>query len=260
MDSGQSKSNSKRSSKGSETSDWGEVSEWYGQLVGKRGHLYHQEVIWPNLLPLLNLKEGDSLLDLGCGQGALLEALPKGVFYHGVDLSKELIAQAKKRGGTFTVADICKPLTLGEFSHITAILCLQNVPEAERAIANAANNVKRGGCFTLVLNHPAFRIPRQTHWEIDEKQKLQYRRVNLYLTPIKIPIQMQPSKGKSSTTTWSFHHSISDFSLWLYKAGFAIQLIEEWISPKKSSGKNAKMEDRARKEIPLFLAIKTIKL
>ena len=223
------------------------MSEWYGQLVGTKGHLYHQEVIWPKLLPLLNCKKGDSLLDLGCGQGVLLDALPKGVSYHGVDLSSELIAQAKKRKGEFLVADICEPLSLGTFSHVTAILCLQNVPRADLAIENAAKNLKKGGTFTFVLNHPAFRIPRQTHWEVDEKQKLQYRRVNRYLTPLKIPIQMQPSKKEASATTWSFHHSISDFSLWLNKAGFVIQLIEEWTSPKKSTGKNAKMEDRANR-------------
>jgi len=260
MNSERSKTNSKPFSKNSERSDWGEVSDWYGQLVGKQGHLYHQEVIWPKLLPLLAIKKSDSLLDLGCGQGVLLEALPKGISYHGVDLSRDLIAQAKKRGGNFTVADICEPLSLGNFTHVTAILCLQNVPRADLAIQNAADHLKKGGNFTFVLNHPAFRIPRQTHWEVDEKQKLQYRRINRYLSPLEIPIQMQPSKGEKSVQTWSFHHSISDFSLWLNQAGFVIQLIEEWISPKKSTGKNAKMEDRARMEFPLFLAIKALKI
>ncbi|MCP5469856.1 MAG: methyltransferase domain-containing protein [Chlamydiales bacterium] len=239
---------------------WGDVSEWYGALVGKKGHHYHKTVIWPRLIPLLDLHEGESLLDLGCGQGVLCEAMPKGVKYHGVDLSKELIEQAKKRKGTFTVADICKPLKVGEFDHATAILCLQNVPRADLAIQNAAKHVRKGGTFTMVLNHPCFRIPRQTHWEVDQAQKLQYRRVNRYLSPLKVPIQMQPSQGKSSATTWSFHHSISDFSRWLHEAGFAIQLLDEWVSEKKSTGKNAKMENRARSEFPLFLVIKVQKL
>ena len=40
---------------------------------------------------------------------------------------------------------------------------------------------------------------------------------------------------------------------------FVIKKIEEWISPKKSEGKMAKIEDEGRKEFPLFMAIEAIK-
>jgi hypothetical protein len=41
----------------------------------------------------------------------------------------------------------------------------------------------------------------------------------------------------------------------LFDGGFLIEKIEEWISDKKSEGGMAKIEDKARKEIPLFMAI-----
>jgi len=37
--------------------------------------------------------------------------------------------------------------------------------------------------------------------------------------------------------------------------GLIVQDLEEWRSEKKSVGKWAKMEDRAREEFPLFLAV-----
>jgi hypothetical protein len=37
--------------------------------------------------------------------------------------------------------------------------------------------------------------------------------------------------------------------------GFLIERIEEWVSPKKSEGGMAKVEDSARAEFPLFMAI-----
>jgi hypothetical protein len=37
--------------------------------------------------------------------------------------------------------------------------------------------------------------------------------------------------------------------------GFLIERIEEWVSPKKSEGVMAKVEDRARAEFPLFMAM-----
>jgi len=44
--------------------------------------------------------------------------------------------------------------------------------------------------------------------------------------------------------------------LWLKENEFTIDIIEEWTSDKESVGKVAKMENRARSEFPLFLALK----
>jgi hypothetical protein len=41
----------------------------------------------------------------------------------------------------------------------------------------------------------------------------------------------------------------------LLENGLVIEKIEEWISPKKSTGKMAKIEDTARAEFPLFMAL-----
>jgi hypothetical protein len=42
---------------------------------------------------------------------------------------------------------------------------------------------------------------------------------------------------------------------YLRNAHFSLIDLEEWCSNKKSTGPKAKMEDRARQEIPLFLAL-----
>lgn len=244
----------------SHPTDWESVDRWYDQIVGQEGHYYHRQIILPKLLPLLSLDTFDSpsLLDLACGQGVLARNLPPHVPYWGVDLASSLIMEAKKKSRKnqhFLVGDICKPLPVDkkDFTHAAILLALQNVAHPDQALLNASHHMKVGGVLALVLNHPCFRIPRQSAWGMDASKKLQYRRVDSYLSPQKIPIQMHPSKGKASETTWSFHHSISDFSRFLADAGFAILLIEEWASDKTSTGPTAKMENRARAEFPLFL-------
>jgi ubiquinone/menaquinone biosynthesis C-methylase UbiE len=239
--------------------DWEDVGQWYDTQVGNLGHYYHRQVIFPKLLPLLSLETFDSpaLLDLGCGQGILARYLPIHVPYWGVDLAPSLITQAKKRASAqhqFYKGDICKPLHIDkqDFTHVTLVLALQNVAHPDKALANAAHHLQPGGILAIVLNHPCFRIPRQSSWGIDTNKKLQYRRIDTYLQPLKIPIHMHPGQ-KPAKTTWSFHHSLSDFSRFLADAGFAILLIEEWASDKISSGAAAKMENGARKEFPLFL-------
>jgi hypothetical protein len=126
--------------------------------------------------------------------------------------------------------------------------------DGRSAIASAARHLKPKGKLILVLNHPAFRIPRQSAWGYDEKTKTQYRRINAYMKPLKIPIAMHPGK-KESFTTYSFHHPLSTYTHWLEKSSFSILSIEEWCSDKKSEGGRAKAEDRARLEFPLFLAL-----
>ncbi len=239
-------------------SSWDSADRWYGELVGEKGHHYHQAVILLNVLRLLDLK-GKSLLDLGCGSGVLARSLPQGVDYLGVDSAKGLLDQAKKmsKDYRFVLGDATKdlPIEKKDFDRACFILSLQNMEDGKGALAQAKKHLKKGGKLLLVLNHPAFRIPRQSAWGVDEAAKLQYRRMNSYMSSMKIPIQMQPGRGQESTTTYSFHNPLSVYSGWLRELGFSIEAIEEWCSDKKSEGGRARMEDRARKEFPLFMAI-----
>lgn len=240
------------------SSSWEEVGNWYDSLVGAQGHLHHQEIL-PRLLKLLG--KPAALLDLGCGQGVLARHLPKGSRYVGIDLSPKLIELAQKRDPSkdhlFLVADACAPLPLPKesFSHALFLLSLQNMPHPADAIREAAQALSSRGEMLIVLNHPAFRIPRQSGWGIDPENKLQYRRVNRYLTPLEIPIQMHPSKGEQSESTWSYHAPLSSYIQWIAQAHCVVTQCEEWTSSKKSTGAHAARENRARAEFPLFLTL-----
>lgn len=246
---------------------WEKVGSWYNGIVGNEGHYYHQTLILPGILRLLNLSEKSNyaLLDLACGQGVLARQLPKQMNYTGIDLSPTLIKSAKQASTNktheFVVGDVSKPITLkkNDYDYATIVLALQNIEDGAKVIENAMRHLRPQGKLLIILNHPCFRIPRQSSWEIDENKKIQFRRIDRYLSPLKIPIQMHPGKGESSPSTYSFHHPLSAYSDWLCKAGFQIAKIEEWSSDKVSSGKNAKMENRSRDEIPLFMAILAVK-
>jgi len=240
-------------------SSWENSSKWYDQIVGSEGHYYHKNLILPKLLALMDLKKGDKLLDLACGQGILERQLAPHFSYLGVDLAASLIKKAKeegKKGHSFMVADVTKTIETKEkgFTHATLILAVQNLKDPLGAFTNAAHLLNEGGKFFIVLNHPYFRIPRQSSWGEDAPKKLQYRRIDAYMTPMEIPITMHPGKGES-VTTLSFHYPLSALTQWLHEAGFVIETIEEWCSDKSSVGGKAKMENRARKEFPLFMAL-----
>ncbi|MBI5345759.1 MAG: class I SAM-dependent methyltransferase [Chlamydiae bacterium] len=237
---------------------WEEVSKWYDSVVGLTGHYFHEHVIFPKILPLL--KNANSILDIACGQGILSRKLPPSCEYHGVDASSSLIESAKNYAQNkkhhFITGDATLPLHLDkkDFDCVTVILAIQNIENPLAVFKNAFHHLKKGGNLLIVLNHPCFRIPRQTSWQIDENQKLLYRRINLYLSALKIPIKTSPGKENSSET-FSFHHPLFTYFKWLKEANFLIEDLQEWTSDKISTGKCAKMENRAREEFPLFLSI-----
>ena len=184
--------------------------------------------------------------------------IPKKLPYVGIDASENLITLAQKSdknpNHTYIHADVTKTLPVShDFSHAIFVLSLQNMKEQDRAVRIAGECLKHGGHLLIILNHPCFRIPRQTSWEIDRENKIQYRRINRYLSPLSIPISMHP--GKDETKTWSYHYPLSSYTKFLNDAGIGIDTMEEWVSDKISVGTAAAMENRAREEFPLFLAI-----
>lgn len=240
---------------------WEKSSKWYKKIVGNEGHYFHQAVIFPKINTLIELNKIRSILDLACGQGIFERQLDIDTEYVGVDISRSLIEEAKRKSQnpkhTFLIADVSKKLPLPEshFDLATIILALQNIRDFEGVIKNAVNCLKKGGELLIVLNHPIFRIPRQTSWGIDEKNKIQYRRIDGYMSEMEIPMLTNPGKFEKSEKTWSFHRPLSKYSESLLRNGLVIERIDEWMSDKKSTGRKAKMENRAREEIPMFMVI-----
>jgi SAM-dependent methyltransferase len=248
------------------STSWQGVSKWYQESVGESGHYYHQHIVIPGVLKLLDLKSGSSLLDLACGQGVLERAVKVPISYTGFDAAGGLIAQAERQkkdpSHVFAVTDVTKPLPLvpGKvFSHAACVLALQNMEKPAGLFEQMATHLAPGGTGVIVINHPSFRIPRQSSWGIDESNKLQYRRVNLYTSPIKVPITAHPGQ-QSTVVTWSFHEPLSAYVSMIVSQGLVIDALEEWVSDKQSEGKAAKMENRGRSEFPLFLALRVRRL
>lgn len=242
---------------------WDNVSSWYQSLVGNAGMYYHQKIIIPRSLELLNLNKNSVLIDLACGPGFLANYVSNKVeSYLGVDLSEKLINYAIRKYGNkknvkFAVADISKPMKLiEEFTHAVCILALQNIQEVDGVFKNVSSLLKDGGWFLFVINHPCFRIPRLTSWGIDESKKLQYRRIDRYKSSLKIPINVKPSQfNNNKNIVWTYHYPLEKYINCLIDNNLCILRLEEWCSDKVSFGKHSKMENLARQEFPMFCAI-----
>lgn len=239
---------------------WENVAGWYDRLLTGEG-TYQKELILPNLLRLMAVRPQETVLDLACGQGFFSREMRKaGARVMGVDASPSLIDLAIKNSPkdiSFRVGPAHKLNFLpdGNVDKITIVLAIQNIENPAEVLRECARVLKKGGALFLVLNHPAFRIPKASSWGWDEEKKTQYRRIDKYLSESKVKIEMHPG-DKPGETTVSFHRPLQFYFKALHKAGFAVSALEEWNSHKKSEpGPRAEAENAIRKEIPIFMCL-----
>lgn len=261
---------------------WGKVASWYDRMINDENS-YQNKVILPKVMKILedNVKKNNAevILDLGCGVGFFTEK-----FYNrfvdtksaievqnkivGVDIGQESIDVAKTKTSSaieyhVNTAESLPFLKNMSVDKITIILALQNIKFAQKCIAECSRVLKKNGKVVVVMNHPYFRIPKNTSWNWDSENFKQYRRVDRYLSPFEIQIDMNPgkkdktAKEKKEATTLSFHRPMSWYVNEFAKQGLLVEDMQEWIShiatdqgPKKTPAL-----EFARQEFPLFMCL-----
>jgi len=246
---------------------WGVVASWYDELL-KGEKTFQKEIILPNLLRMMDIKKEDRIIDIACGQGFFTNEFAKlGAEVYGTDISKELVDLANKNSPEsikYFVSSAHK-IAFAEnnsFDKATIILASQNMENFSAVLKECSRILKSGGKLFLVLNHPAFRIPQKSDWGFDENKNIQYREVEQYMSEIMTKIDMNPGERdlRMKKYTVSFHKPLQSYFKDFKNSGFCVENLEEWVSNKKSQpGFRQKAEDKARKEIPLFMCIELVK-
>lgn len=136
--------------------------------------------IWPDLKPFLrNVKPNLNVLDVGCGNGRLLLGLPKEVNYTGLDISKELLFEAKKAypEQEFFEADITGESTwkhLPQYDYIFCVAVLHHLPtqkDQQFVLEQVKKHLKPKGKVLIT----AWNLwqPKYLKYHFDLKTKLQ---------------------------------------------------------------------------------------
>ena len=245
---------------------WQEIATWYDDLVGASGSEYHQQVVIPRTIKLLDLRPGERVLDVACGQGVLCRALAReSARVTGIDAAPALLEAAERRNQTdrlpieYRLGDarrLSEAAPRGEFDAAVCILAIQNIAPLSPVWEGCRHALMPDGRLVVVMMHPCFRNPRQSHWGWDERAAVQYRRVDQYLSSNRTEIEVHPGSDPSQTTP-SFHRPLQAYVNTLGSAGLWVDRLEEWPSHKTSpEGPRKQALDRSRREIPMFLALR----
>jgi ubiquinone/menaquinone biosynthesis C-methylase UbiE len=128
--------------------EWPEAYDWWfttptGSLVKK----YETELI----LNLLSPKEGEIILDAGCGTGIFtLDILSSGSKVIGLDLSLPMLMRAEKKLKGYplqmVLADMLKlPFPEGSFDKVVSVTALEFIKDGKAAVGELFRITKRGG-------------------------------------------------------------------------------------------------------------------
>lgn len=239
-------------------SGWEPVADWYDGWVGADGSHHHRKLAIPAVLQLLELQRGEQILDVGCGQGVLAPHITSsGARYTGVDISPKMIAIARRRHrGRFLRGDArhlhrVSALRPGSFDAAVFLLSIEDMNPLESVIQSAAWALRDGGRIVVLMRHPCFRVPRQSGWGYDADRKLNYRRVDSYLTPLSVP--MKPYEQSETGVTISFHRPLHHYINTLAMYGYMVDYLDEIVTHQPGSGQH---ERRADEEFPLFMALR----
>ena len=247
---------------------WERVATWYDGWVGDHGSVYHRELAIPTVMDLLQPRDGETILDVGGGQGVLAPYLVEaGCGVVVVDASARLIASAKRRharlrGAHFLVGDArhlpaVAGLEAGAHDAATFMLSIQDMDSLGEVARGLDWALTPEGRVILLMTHPAFRQPRHSGWGFDDGRKLTYRRIDGYLTEMAVPMK---SLG-GGLPTRSFHRPISSYVNALAEAGFVVDAMLEIpdLPPDRRPGKGTRGDARGNAEIPIFLGLRALR-
>lgn len=128
---------------------------------------------------LAQLKSGQTVLDIGCGNGKLVSGLPDGVTYLGTDFSKTLLEEARRLypDHEFILGNVIDEdhwRDLGSYDSIFCVAVLHHIPEREQqlfVLRKAKSHLANGGFLYLTV------------WNLSQEKFAKYKTGDHYEIP-----------------------------------------------------------------------------
>ena len=144
---------------------WNTNAAFWDKRMGE-GNDFHRLLVEPNQLEMMDIKKGDSILDIACGKGQFTRKMTQaGAHVTAIDLSDEFIkiARAKPLADkiNYQVIDVTDTTDLNKlkgniFDAVVCTMALFDIENIEPLIGFLPKILKTNGKFVFSLLHPCF--------------------------------------------------------------------------------------------------------
>ena len=230
------------------SSIWDRNAEFWDNRMGD-GNRWHRELIAPNQERLLDLREGEAVLDVACGNGNFARRMAElGADVVGFDISEKMIEKAKAYGSVgprrigYHVIDASdgeavRSLGRRRFDAAVCTMAMMDMPTISPMLSALGHVLKPGGRFVFSVLHPCFNstATRFVLEELDRGSVVQQEfslRISEYIEPkqsMGLAIAGQPEPH------YYFHRPISALFGACFDAGFMLDGIAEPTFPSPDS-------------------------
>jgi ubiquinone/menaquinone biosynthesis C-methylase UbiE len=236
---------------------WNANAEFWDSRMGE-GNTFHKTLIEPTQLRLLDIKPGQKILDVACGNGQFSRKMAEmGAQVTGIDFAEKLIEIAKSKGGkgvVYEVIDACKTSDLKKLANVQydAIVCtmaFMDMKDIKTLINFSPKLLKKNGCFVFSLCHPCFNSGE--FLLVHERDDANGEVTDNYWVKIKNYLVEKSFKGVAiigqPELQWYFHRPVCTLLGYFFTSGFVLDGYDE---PSFANIESARIFDNVYKHVP----------
>jgi ubiquinone/menaquinone biosynthesis C-methylase UbiE len=251
---------------------WEENAEAWTRQARAGLDVYRDALNTPAFLAMLPPIAGLEGLDVGCGEGANTRELARrGARMRAVDIAPTFIRHARAAeieqplGITFEVGDgMVLPFADARFDFVTAFMSLMDMPDAARALREAARVLRDGSFIQFSILHPCF-APRHRQVLRDDEGRVRAIEIAGYFDRCDGRLEewwfsTLPKSEQAKAPpfrTPCFDRTLSEWVAIIVGAGLAIEAMGEPHADDELAKSVPAIADTA--VAPLFLHIRAVK-
>jgi len=222
---------------------WEQNAEWWDGKTGE-GNDFQRILIGPATERLLQLRPGEMVLDIACGNGAFSRRMAQvGAQVVAFDFSERFLARARERTvhnidridyRLMDATDESQLLALGRrrFDAAVCTMALMDMTTIDPLMSALSQLLKAGGRFIFSVLHPCFNNGSNMVVETEDREG---EIVRTYSVKVSKYIQPSVTKGLGiigqPVPQYYFHRPISVLFNACFKAGFILDGLEEPVFP-----------------------------
>jgi 2-polyprenyl-3-methyl-5-hydroxy-6-metoxy-1,4-benzoquinol methylase len=228
---------------------WNQNAMFWDEKMGE-GNLFQRVLVGPATERLLELKPGELILEIACGNGVFARRLAQlGARVIATDFSEKLLEQAKKRSVDLTgrieylfidATNEEQLLELGErrFDAVVCNMAIMDIATIEPLMSALSRLLKVDGRFVFSVMHPCFNNSKVKLAMEEEDRDGEI--VTDYYVRVSKYIVIAPQKGLAiigqPVPQYYFHRPLNVLFNTCFHAGFVIDGLEEPVFGQDDTG------------------------